>query len=135
LGRSQNIGLTFAFQDTGVFNDEEFRALAGCATKIVFNSERTSAEDMVRQIFQPEGKSSKDWEGKTTYSVRDEIDGYIHMVMSQGRGEAIVRIDPDESAYFLEVPRIPDPQVTPEQERAFREAVAKRWYRPSRKNE
>jgi hypothetical protein len=130
LGRSQNIALIFACQETAAFSDEELRALAGCATKIVFNCERTSAEDMVRQIFQPEGKSLKDWEGKTTYSVRDEIDNYINLVMSQGRGEAIARIDPETSAYFLEVPQIENPKVTVEEERAFREAVAKRWYRP-----
>jgi hypothetical protein len=50
--------------------------------------------------------------------------------MSQGLGEAIVRIDPDKSAYFLEVPRVDDPKVTQEEECAFREAVARRWYRP-----
>ena len=130
LARSQNIGLTFLCQDTGIFNDDEFRALAGCATKIVFNCDRSSAEDMVRQIFQPEGKSSKDWEGKITYSVRDEVDNYVSLVMSQDRGEAIVKIDPQKHAHFLEVPYVENPKVTPKQEQAFREAVAKRWYRP-----
>jgi len=135
LCRSQNIGLIFLCQTTD-FTDAEFRDLAGCAVKGVFNCDRSSAEDMVRQIFQPEGKSFKDWEGKTTYSVRDEVDNLIALVMSQEAGEAIVRIDPDRKAYFLEVPLVPDPKVTPAQERAFREAVAKRWYRkPSRRED
>jgi hypothetical protein len=130
LARTQNLGLTFLCQDTGIFTDEEFRVLSGCACKVVFSCDRSSSEDMVRQIFQPEGKSSKDWEGKTTYSVRDEVDNYISLVMSQGRGEAICRIDPDKSAYFLEVPHIQNPDINPLVEREFREAVAKRWYRP-----
>ena len=133
LARSQNLGLIFLCQDMGIFSDEEFRALSGCATIGTFSCDRSSAEDMVRQIFQPTGHTFKDWEGTKNYSVRDELDNYIALVMSQERGEAIVRIKQDTKAYFLEVPFVLDPQVTSEQEWAFREAVAKRWYRkPSR---
>jgi hypothetical protein len=128
LARSQNVGLIFLCQDTGIFSDAEFRALAGCATFGTFACERSSAEDVVRQIFRPKGISAKDWEGKTTYSVRDEIDNLIALAMEQQRGEALVRIDPKPDAYFLEVEKVSDPD--PRFERSFREAVAKRWYRP-----
>jgi hypothetical protein len=131
LARSQNVGLVFLCQDTGIFSDAEFRALAGCATFGTFACERSSAEDVVRQIFRPKGISSKDWEGKTTYSVRDEIDNLIVLAMEQQRGEALVRIDPKPDAYFLEVEQVKDPD--PRFERSFREAVAKRWYRASPK--
>lgn len=130
LARSQQVGLVFLCQDTGIFNDEEFRALAGCATIGAFNCDRSSCEDLVRQIFQPEGKTQKDWEGKTTYSIRDEIDNYISLIMQQEPGEMIARIKPGKHAYFVEVPFVPDPKVTEAQEEAFREAVAQRWYRP-----
>jgi hypothetical protein len=113
-----------------MFPDDELRGLAACATKGVFNCERFSAQDMVMQIFQPEGKQAKDWDGKSLYSVRDEIDNFINLVMSQKPGEAIVRIDPDTQPYFLNVPLVPDPKCSPELEAAFRLAVAKRWYRP-----
>jgi hypothetical protein len=134
LARSQNIGLIFLCQDTGIFNDAEIRALAGAATWGTFACERSSAEDVVRQIFRPAGKSLKFWnDPKTTYSIRDEIDNFIKLAMEQKRGEAIVRIDPQLEAYFLEVDQVPDPDPT--SERSFREAVAKRWYRPWRKTD
>jgi hypothetical protein len=133
LARSQNVGLIFLCQDTGIFNDAEIRALAGAATWGTFACERSSAEDVVRQIFRPKGHSSKDWEGKTNYSVRDEIDNLIALAMEQQRGEALVRIDPKPDAYFLEVEKVSDPD--PRRERAFREAVAQRWYRSSKKSE
>ena len=75
----------------------------------------------------------KDWEGKTTYSVKDEIDNYIALGMSQKAGEPIVRIDPDRQAYFLDIELQKDPD--PRFERSFREAVAKRWYKPFQKND
>jgi hypothetical protein len=128
LARSQNVGLIFLCQDTGIFNDAEIRALAGAATWGTFACERSSAEDVVRQIFRPRGHSSKDWEGKSNYSVRDEIDNLIALAMEQQRGEALVRIDPKPDAYFLEVEQQKDPN--PHFERSFREVVAKRWYRP-----
>ena len=88
-------------------------------------------ETKILQLPQPEGKSAKDWEGKTTYSIRDEIDNYVSLGMDQKPGESLVRVDPDRQAYFLNVELQKDPD--PRFERAFREAVAKRWYRPWRK--
>jgi hypothetical protein len=133
LARSQNVGLIFLCQDTGIFSDAELRALAGAATWGTFACERSSAEDVVRQIFKPRGLLSKDWDGKTNYSVRDEIDNLIALAMEQRRGEALVRVDPNPDAYFLEVEQVPDPD--PRSERSFREAVAKRWYRPWKKSD
>jgi hypothetical protein len=134
LARSQNIGLVFLFQRLGgVISLEEFSALAGCAVKGAFNCDYSSMHTMIQEIFQPEGKSAKDWEGKTTYSIRDEIDNYVSLGMDQKPGESLVRVDPDRQAYFLNVELQKDPD--PRFERAFREAVAKRWYRPWRKND
>jgi hypothetical protein len=88
---------------------------------------------MVMQIFQPKGQTYKDWKGEKLNSVRDELDQYIALVMEQKQREAIVRVKPDTQAYFLEIPHVADPD--PRFERSFREAVAKRWYKPRRSND
>jgi hypothetical protein len=133
IARSQNIGLTFMCQNVQKFSDEEFSALAGCATLMVFKCEYESAKDMVMEIFQPSGHTYKDWDKKHLNSIKDELDQYIKLVMEQQRGEAIVRVSPATQAYYLEIPLVPNPKVTPAVVRAFREAVAKRWYRASPK--
>lgn len=135
IARSQNIGLSFWCQNVASFPDAEFRALAQCAVLGVFKSEYNCAKDMCMQIFQPKGQTFKDWKGEKLNSIRDELDQYIALVMEQQRGEAIVRVNPDSQAYFLEIPKVDDPKVTPETERTFRQAVAKRWYRPFKKSD
>ena len=130
VARSQNINLTFLCQNLGSFTIPELHSLAECAVLGVFACDYKSAYEMVYQIFQPKGQTYKDWKNEKTNSIRDELDQYAGLVMEQGRGEAIVRIKPDVQAYFLEIPFVPDPKITPAQERAFRQAVAKRWYRP-----
>jgi len=131
IGRSQNIGLHFLCQNLGKFTPIEFEALAECATLTTFRCDFASAQRMVLQLFQPRGQTYKDWGRTRTNSIRDELDQYVALVMEQQRGEAMVRVNPNPQAYFLEVPYVPDPD--PRCERAFREAVAKRWYRASPK--
>jgi hypothetical protein len=132
IARSQNISLNFICQNVASFSDAEFRSLAQCAILTAFNSEYACTRDMVYQIFQPKGQTYKDWKGEKLNSIKDELDQYIALVMEQKPGEAIVRVDP-YPPYFLEVSYIPDPD--PRFERSFREAVAKRWYRPWRKSD
>jgi hypothetical protein len=135
IARSQNIGLSFWCQNVASFPDPEFRALMQCAVLGVFKSEHKCALDMCTQIFQPKGQTFKDWKDEKLNSIRDELDQYIALVMEQQRGEAIVRVNPDSQAYFLEIPKVDDPKCTPALEHAFRRAVAERWYRPFKKSD
>ena len=130
VARSQNIGLSFICQNVASFSDEEFRALAECAILGTYACEYKSARDMVMEIFQPTGQTYKDWKEEKFNSIKDELDQYIGLVMEQQRGEAIVRVKPNTQAYFLELPKVEDPNISPATEQAFRKAVAKRWYRP-----
>ena len=135
VGRSQNIGLTFLCQNVASFSDADFRALAQCAVLGVFRSEYNCTKDMCMQIFQPKGQTFKDWKGEKLNSVRDELDQYIALVMEQQQREAIVRVKPNPQAYYLEIPTVADPKCTPALERAFRKAVADRWYKPLKKSD
>ena len=128
VARSQNIGIHFLCQNLGKFTPAEFEALAECATLTTFRCDATSARRMVCEMFQPKGQTYKDWAKTRTNTIQDEISQYVGLVMEQQRGEAITQVIPNPQAYFLEVPYVPDPD--PSSERSFREAVAKRWYRP-----
>jgi hypothetical protein len=130
VARSQNIGLQFYCQNVGRFSDAEMHALGGCAVLGVFKCDALSARDMVEHIFQPKGTTYKDWKGEKQNSIQDELKQYMALVTEQKRGEAMVRVGDDAQPYFLEIPKVDEPRCSPEQERAFREAVAKRWYQP-----
>ncbi len=69
--------------------------------------------------------------------ILDEVENYVALGMSQEPGEALVRVDAvnQPHAYFLDVPLDSGLKVSPAGEHAFRDAVAKRWYKPWRKNE
>ena len=90
---------------------------------------------MIQQIFQPKGQTFKDWDKQKLNSVRDELDQYIAMAMEQQQREAIVRIKPEAKAYYVDIETAYTPKCSRELERAFRQAVAKRWYRPLKKTD
>jgi hypothetical protein len=128
VGRSQNIGIHFLCQNLGKFAPADFEALAECATLTCFRCDAGSARRMVNEMFQPRGQTYKDWNRTKTNSIIDELNQYLALVMEQQRGEAMIRVNPNPQAYFLEVPYVPDPD--PRFEQPFRKDVAKRWYRP-----
>ena len=135
ISRNMEVGLVFLCQDTAPFTDAEFFTLTGnCATVGVMNCSKHDAEAMAGEIFLHHGSTWRDWEHTRNFSASDELRAYAALIMEQEAGRAIVRVKPGKDAYFLDVPQVEYPPDNPKLERAFREAVAAKWYRsPSRR--
>jgi hypothetical protein len=139
LRTSRNLGLAICLfcQDTGSFSDQTFWALANnCDTVGVGKCGENDAKSLAAVTLPHYGSTWRDWEETRNYSSQDELNAYAHLLDTMPAGRAFVRVRPKFDGWFVELPYIEYPKPNPQQERAFIEAIAKRWFRkPSRTRE
>jgi hypothetical protein len=127
--RNADVGLIFLCQDTAPFSDAEFFILVGnCATVGAGRCSRHDAEAMAGEIFLYRGATWRDWDSTRNNSPTEELRAYAALIMSRKEGQEMIRVSPDDTAYFLDHPYTEYPPEDPDRERAFRAAVATHWY-------
>jgi hypothetical protein len=131
LRTSRNLGLGICLfcQDTGSFTDQEFYVLTNNADTVgVGKCGEHDGKALAAVTLAHYGATWRDWEETKTYSSNDELNAYAHLLDTMPAGRAFVRVRPKFDGWFVELPYVEYLKANPALERAFIEAVAKRWF-------
>ena len=134
IARQLNVGCLFLLQDLGLLNQEEYRALTtNCGSIMAMNCSKNDATDMAHELFLYSDAAYRDWDESKTYSLQEQQQAWISLIMQLHPGQMIARVKPGREAWLLDVPQAEDPKVSVKTMQAFLKDMAAQYYRtPSR---
>ena len=124
----------FLLQDMGLLTKEEYLGLTtNCATIMAMNCSKNDATDMAHELFLYSDAAYRDWDETRTYSLQEQQQAWISLIMRLAPGQMIARVKPSHEAWLVDVRRATDPQVSDKTVQAFlRDMAAKYYHQPSR---
>jgi hypothetical protein len=129
IARQLNIGSLFLLQDMGLLSQEEYRALTtNCATIMAMSCSKNDATDMAHELFLYSDAAYRDWDETRTYSLQEQQQAWISLIMKLQTGDMIARVKPSHEAWLLDVPHAREPQVSEKTVQAFLRDMASKYY-------
>jgi hypothetical protein len=129
IARQLVIGCLFLLQDLGLLSKEEYQALtSSAATIMAMNCSKTDATDMAYELFLYSEAAYRDWDETRTYTLQEQQQAWVSLLMQLPAGKVIARVKPAKDAYLVDVPKAKDPQVSEQSVRRFLQESARRYY-------
>jgi hypothetical protein len=130
LSRNANLSICLYCQDTGSFSDTEFFAITGNADTVgVGKCSEPNARALAAECLPHFGSTWKDWDSTKNKTPTEEMNEYSYIIQNLPAGQIVVRSRPQKDAYIVNVPHVRYPKPNSGRDRAYLEAIAKRWYR------
>jgi len=89
---------------------------------------KNDATDMAHELFLYSDAAYRDWSETRTYSLQEQQQAWISLIMKLQTGDMIARVKPSHEAWLVDVPHARDPQVSDKTVQAFLRDMASKYY-------
>jgi hypothetical protein len=95
---------------------------------MAMNCSKTDATDMAYELFLYSDAAYRDWDETRTYTLQEQQQAWISLLMQLSPGQMIARVKPSREAWLLDVAQAREPQVSDKTVQAYLKDMAKLYY-------